>query len=71
LKLLQPGATPQAYRLQLGSAALGGGIAVPDNGAVDYYQDALTTPPSIGAYSGNGVENTNTLVTLSDLRVSE
>jgi hypothetical protein len=38
---------------------------------VDYYQDALTTPPSIGAYSGSSVGNTSTLVTFSELQVSE
>jgi hypothetical protein len=50
-----PQPCPQAYHLHVGSAAFGNGVAVTDNGGVDYYQDALTTPPSIGAYSGSSV----------------
>jgi len=64
-----PQPCPYAYQLQVGSAALGTGVAVADNGAVDYYQNALTTPPSIGAYSGSGLASG--LITFSDLQVSE
>jgi hypothetical protein len=66
-----PQPCPQAYHLHVGSAAFGNGVAVTENGGVDYYQDALTTPPSIGAYSGSSVGTTSTLVTFSDLQVSE
>ena len=38
---------------------------------MDYYQKALTTPPSVGAYSGSSAGATSTLVTLSDLQVGE
>ena len=29
-------------------------MVVPNSGNVDYFQSALTAPPSIGAYSGTG-----------------
>lgn len=62
---------PLAYQLHVGSPAFGNGVAVTNNGALDYYQNALTTPPSIGAYSGSSTGTTNTVVTFSDLQVSE
>ena len=46
-----PQPCPQAYQLNTGSPAIGSGVAVTNNGGVDYYQNALTAPPSIGAYS--------------------
>jgi hypothetical protein len=49
-----PQLCPQAYQLQAGSPALSEGVAVANNGGVDYFQSALTVPPSIGAYSGTG-----------------
>ena len=64
-----PQPCPYAYQLQVGSAALGTGVAVADSGAVDYYQNALPTPPSIGAYSGSGLATA--LLTFSDLSVGE
>lgn len=50
-----PQPCPAAYALQPGSPAIGAGVAVSGNGGVDYYQNTLTSPPSIGAYSGSGV----------------
>lgn len=50
-----PQACPAAYALQPGSPAIGTGVAVSNNGGVDYFQNTLTAPPSIGAYSGSGV----------------
>lgn len=49
-----PQPCPSAYALQSGSPGLGTGAAITGNGGVDYYQSALTSPPSIGAYSGTG-----------------
>ena len=49
-----PQPCPQAHQLQSGSPALGAGVAIASNGGVDYFQSTLTTPPSIGAYSGTG-----------------
>lgn len=66
---LQP--CPQAYQLHVGSPAFGNGLAVSDNGGVDYYGNPLASPPSIGAYSGSSSGATSTLVTLSDLSASD
>lgn len=49
-----PQPCPAAYSLQTGSPALGAGVAVVNNGGKDYYQSPLTSPPSVGAYSGTG-----------------
>jgi len=49
-----PQPCPSAYALQPGSLALEAGIAVSGSGGKDYYQSALSSPPSIGAYSGSG-----------------
>lgn len=67
----EPQPCPQAYQLHVGSPAFGSGVAVNDNGAVDYYQNTLTAPPSIGAYSGSSAGTTSSLVTFSDLSISE
>lgn len=67
----EPQPCPQAYQLHVGSPAFGSGVAVTDNGAVDYYQNALIAPPSIGAYYGSSAGTTSTLVTFSDLQISE
>jgi Right handed beta helix region len=66
-----PQPCPQAYRLGIGSAASGNGVAVSGNEAVDYYQNELTTLPSIGADSGSGAGTSTALITASDLQVSE
>ncbi len=50
-----PQPCPTAYTLETGSPAVAAGVAVSNNGGVDYYQTTLTSPPNIGAYSGSGV----------------
>jgi hypothetical protein len=46
-----PQPCPSAYMLQSGSPAIAAGVTVSASGGRDYYNNALTTPPSIGAYS--------------------
>ncbi len=54
--LTGPQTCPQAYTLQSGSPAIGTGVDVANNGGRDYYNNSLTSPPSIGAYStGNPI----------------
>jgi len=65
-----PQPCPNAYRIQAGSAALETGVAVADSGAVDYYQNPLTTPPSIGAFSGSVPIVTGVSVTCTEAHVS-
>lgn len=69
-----PQPCPSAYTLQSGSPASGAGVtvSVPSNGGRDYYNNALTTPPSIGAYStGSGsVCHTGTWCAQANLPVS-
>jgi hypothetical protein len=66
-----PQPCPPAYQLHIGSPAFGTGVSVTANGGMDYYQNALTAPPSIGAYSGSTAGTTNTQVTFSNLSISE
>jgi hypothetical protein len=46
-----PQACPSGYQLQANSPAIGAGVAVPNNGDRDYFNNSLTDPPSVGAYS--------------------
>lgn len=57
-----PQSCPSAYQLQANSAAIGAGKTVSNNGSRDYFNNSLTNPPSIGAYStgsANGTGNGN------------
>lgn len=49
--LTGPQSCPQAYTLQSGSPAISTGVDVANNGGRDYYNNSLTSPPSVGAYS--------------------
>jgi hypothetical protein len=66
-----PQPCPQAYQLHVGSPAFGSGVAVADNGGVDYFGNTVTSPPSIGAYSGSSSGATSSVITFSDLTVGE
>jgi len=65
-----PQPCPSAYQIQAGSAALGTGLTVPDSGAVDYYQNSLTSPLSIGAFSGSVPIITSVSVTCPETYLS-
>ncbi len=49
-------AGPNGYKLKTGSAALAGGISIPNNGGKDYFNASLpSASPNIGAYEGPGL----------------
>ena len=44
-----PQPCPQAYTLQSGSPAIDAGVNISGNGGLDYFQNAIPSPPNIGA----------------------
>lgn len=54
-KVISTGAGPEAYKLKKGSAALGTGKYVPDNGGRDFFGNQPGKKPSVGAYEGKGL----------------
>jgi hypothetical protein len=61
--LINPGSgsnginTVDGYKLKIGSAALGSGVTVTNNGGNDYFGDPVspTASPNRGAYNGSGL----------------
>jgi hypothetical protein len=47
-----PQPQPTSEQLRAGSLAIGAGVAVTNNGGRDYWGNAISSPPNIGAYNG-------------------